>query len=283
MLACIFLGTTLGPAFAGYLIKQTGSILSVFYLVLVMSILFELYIIFFLPESHDFVHFKPVDKKENQSFLQRINIFSALQVLFRSSTKHANRYALPLIAGSQFFISIIALPPIILYAMLKFHWTSYESGLFVSLSSLCKLIMLVALLPFLSKLFHKSKASLDEDAILPGSKPIIEEFIEEAEGSNTTATADVEVEDEQLSEKDVRHTIIFDSWMFRFGMAVDVIAFAFLGLANTSKSFTLTIVLQSFGILAIPSLRSLTTTLVAPNEIGEVMGAMAVVESCASK
>jgi hypothetical protein len=55
------------------------------------------------------------------------------------------------------------------------------------------------------------------------------------------------------------------------------------GVAFDSKQFTAAGLVQSIGILAQPSIRSMLTTLVDPTEVGELLGAVAVVESFASK
>lgn len=290
MMASVFMGATLGPFASSILLKQTGTILSIFYMVLALTILFELYVVFFLPESNDFRNFKPVDQEsKDQNFLQRINVFSALSVLFRSSTNHANRYALPLIAGAQFCLYFVALPPILLYAMLKFQWTAYEGGLFVSLASFTKLLVLVGFLPLLSKLFHKNRASLntkEEEDVLAKKKSLLQEAEPPASPSSSSSASNqpaIEIEEEQLSEAEIRHTVVFDAWMIRIGASVETIAFILFGLSASSSQFSLTLALQSFATLSNPSMKSLATTLVKPSEIGEVLGAMAVVESCASK
>lgn len=285
MMASVFMGATLGPFASSILLIKTGTILSIFYMVLVLAILFELYVIFFLPESNDFRHFKPVDQEsKEQSFLQRINVFSALKVLFRSSTTHANRYALPLIAGAQFCLYFVALPPILLYAMLKFRWSAYEGGLFVSLASFTKLLVLVGLLPLLSKYFHKNRATSNtkEEDVLAKKKSLLQEAEPPASPSSSSSNQPaIEIEEEHLSEADIRHTVVFDAWMIRIGAAVETIAFVLFGLSANSSQFSLTLALQSIATLSNPSMKSLTTTLVKPSEVGEVLGAMAVIESCA--
>lgn len=275
-LGALYLGTTIGPIAASLLIKQTGSIMSIFYMVLIMSVIFELYVYLILPESHDFEQFKPTVKKQD-SLLERVNIFSALRILFRTSSRHANQYALVIIAAISFLLSIIALPPTMLYAMLTFHWTAYEGGLYVSLGSFARLIILTLVLPFISKLFHKSSVSVeDESDTLIQPTIIANEFVEQESTATTT-------EDPERSDEEIRRTILFDVWMIRFGLSVETIGLVVLGLVTTSIGFTLTGMSQSLAALALPSLRSLTTTLVSANEIGELLGAMAVLESCASK
>ncbi|GAA5795438.1 hypothetical protein HPULCUR_000796 [Helicostylum pulchrum] len=279
-LGALYLGTTIGPIAASLLIKKSGTIMSIFYMVFIMSVIFELYVYLVLPESHDFNQFKPTIKKQ-ESLLERLNIFSALRILFRTSSRHANRYALVIIAAISFLLAIIALPPTMLYAMLSFHWTAYEGGLYVSLASFARLIMLTLVLPFISKLFHKKSVSVDESDAVIQPAIITTEFLEQE--STTTTTTTTTTEDPERSDEEIHRTILFDVWMIRFGLTVEMISLVVLGLVTTSVGFTLTGMSQSLAALAQPSLRSLTTTLVSANEIGELLGAMAVLESCASK
>ncbi|KAG2233200.1 hypothetical protein INT48_007620, partial [Thamnidium elegans] len=277
-LGALYLGSTIGPIAASLIIKKTGTIMSIFYMVFIVSFIFELYVYLILPESHDFDHFKPTVKKQ-ESLLERLNIFSALRVLFRTSSRHANQYALVIIAAISFLLAIIVLPPTILYAMLTFHWTAYEGGLYVSLASFSRLIMLTLVLPFISKLFHKNNVVSDESDTLIQPTIIATESTEQE--SSATATTTAAAEEPERSDKEIRRTILFDVWMIRFGLTVETISLIVLGLVTTSVGFTLTGMSQSLAALAQPSLRSLTTTLVSPNEIGELLGAMAVLESCA--
>lgn len=282
-MGAMYLGTTIGPVAASILIKKTGSIMSIFYMVLIISIIFELYAIFILPESHDFRRFKPTTPKKKDTVLERINVFSALRILFRASSRHANSYALVIIAAVSFLLAVIALPPTILYAMLTFKWTAFEGGIFISLGSFSRLIMLTVLLPFASKIFHRKKPEpiVEEPEMMTQPKIIEEEFTEEA--SSTTSSSNSTTDVPELTDKEVRHAIKFDTWMIRFGLVVETITLILMGLATTSLTFTLTVMIQSFASLAQPSLRSLTTALVPPNEVGELLGAMAVLEACASK
>ncbi|KAI7866950.1 major facilitator superfamily domain-containing protein [Mucor mucedo] len=262
MMSALFLGASIGPSVASIIIKQTGTIMSIFYIVLVISLIFELFVIFVMPESHDFENFQQPPKQQ-QNFFQRINVFSALHILIRTKSEHANRYALLIAASVIFLFTVIALPPTLLYAMLKFHWTAYEGGFMISISSASKLVVLLFLLPFIAKVFHKDRASAIKHA---------EE--EEVEASTSQAVA-------VPSDADAIHAISFDIWMIRVGLSAEIITYIVYGLVTTSQGFTLTAMFHSFSALALPSLRSIITRLVSPSEIGELMGAMAILEACA--
>ncbi|KAK4521696.1 Nuclear actin-protein involved in chromatin remodeling [Mucor velutinosus] len=266
MLAIIYLGSSIGPTVGSYLLNKTNSINSIFYMVFIIQMCLGLYIWLIVPESNVIIsHDAPTGKKD-KTFLQRINLFSALRVLYRGSSEHASPYALVLVAGIQFLLFIVALPPILLYTMLQFGWTAYEGGLFVSLASISRVIVMLALLPLLAKVFHKNKPSSTPKP--PAAKSV--------SSSSFASTATMETR----SKEEIKQDVMFDVWMIRTGLSVETVCFILFGLVSTSAGFSVTVAVQSLAMLAGPSLRSLSTSLVAPSEIGELLGAMAVLEAC---
>ncbi|KAL0145668.1 hypothetical protein V8B55DRAFT_1463983 [Mucor lusitanicus] len=246
MLAVIYSGSSIGP-------PLTNSINSIFYMAFVVQMCLGLYIWLIVPESNDITSYEAPIGKEGKTFLQRINLFSALRVLYRGSSQHASPHALALVAGIQFLLFVVALPPILLYTMLQFGWTAYEGGLFVSLISFSRVIVMLALLPLLAKLFHKNRSS-SATPKSSATKP--------ASSSSSVSSASIETR----SNEEIKHAILFDAWMIRTGLSVETVCFVLFGL--------------SLAMLAGPSLRSLSTSLVAPSEIGELLGAVAVLEAC---
>jgi hypothetical protein len=267
MMASLFLGITLGPTATSIVFKMTQSINSIFYMVLGCNVLFFLYVQFIMPESNPLENAKPTNEEENknQSIFQRLNIFGALHILYRTHSKFASRWTLLIIAMVHFLMQCVLMPPSILYAMLEFGWTAIESGFYISVTSFLKLLIVSLVLPLLAKLFHKSRAN---------AKPTVDE---EPSSSSTPLL------NENVNEDDVRHIIRFDKRMVIVGISAEVVAFLMFGVAFDSKQFTAAGLVQSIGILAQPSIRSMLTTLVDPSEVGELLGAVAVAESFASK
>ncbi|ORE10881.1 MFS general substrate transporter [Rhizopus microsporus var. microsporus] len=271
MIAALYLGTTLGPSFSSYLIKQTGTIASVFWMVIVIHVTFLIYSTFVLPESKDISEYK---EKPNQTFLQRINIFSAISVLFHTSSKHANRWALPIISIIQVLVTVLLIPPTLLYGMLQFGWTAYEGGFFVSVTSFSRLFIMLAVLPLITKLFHKYKPTEKKTAIVKRDAP--------KQGSSSSSSLDTLQDDKvpsTVSERDIQNTILFDAWLVRSGLSVEIVAFILFGLVNTSTAFIWTGLLQGFAVLAAPGIRSLVSNLSDESQLGKVWGAMATLES----
>lgn len=188
-------------------------------------------------------------------FWERLNIFSALKVLFRDPPPHMNKYALPCVALADALLILVRRPPTLLYAMLKFKWTAYEGSLYYTFTSFMKLFIMIGVLPLLSKLFNKKCPKAH-------SSPISHQ-----EGD----------------EKRLKNTALFDIWMVRIGIGIDAISLALAGLANNVKIFIMAGLLQSFSMLAQPSIRGLLTTLVEPNQVGELLGTVAILDSIASK
>jgi hypothetical protein len=138
----------------------------------------------------------------------------------------------------MFFATIIMMPPTLLYAMLKFRWTAYEGGFFMSMSSFTRLIVLVVVLPILNRIFKRPNQSRRRD-------------------------------------------ILFDTWMMRIGYIVDAIGLALIAIAPNSATFYGAGATQSLSMIAQPSAKSLLTVLVKPTEVGELLGAISVVDAVA--
>ncbi|KAI9273673.1 major facilitator superfamily domain-containing protein [Sporodiniella umbellata] len=156
MIAFICLGNTLGSSFSSFLVQETGDVLSVFYLVLLIHALLLAYMTCILPESNEYEE-KFVSKP--MTFLERINILSTFRIVFQSRPEHVSRYALPLIMLIQMTVMVFIIPPTILYGMLKFGWTSFEGGLFISSLSSIRLIILALFVPIVSYFFKKYRGN----------------------------------------------------------------------------------------------------------------------------
>lgn len=170
--------------------------------------------------------------------MERLNIFSALHIIIRTRPQRANRYALWHMTLIMFLITIIMMPPTLLYAMLKFGWTAYEGGFYMSMSSFTRLLVLMVVLPILTRMFKRPNQSHRRD-------------------------------------------ILFDTWMMRVGYAVDAFGLVLMAVAPNSATFYGAGATQSLSMIAQPSTKSLLTVLVKPTEVGELFGAISVVDAVA--
>lgn len=258
-MASLFIGSAIGPFVSSLILKHTGSVVNVFYIAFIVDIINVLYTAFLLPESNQFInqyqHQEDEQERTNKKSVglcNRLHIFSALKILFKGRPIHLTRYALPCIALAEFLLTLVKRPPTLLYAMLKFKWTAYEGSLYYTCTSLLKLMMMIGILPLLAKLFKKKCPK-----------------------AYTPSAAD--------QEKLVSNSTIFDIWMVRIGIGMDAVCLALSGLASNVVLFSIAGMLQSFSMLAQPSIRGLLTTCVKPTEVGELLGAFAILDSIASK
>lgn len=257
-MASLFIGSAIGPFVSSQILKHTGSLVNVFYVAFIVDIINVLYTMFILPESNQLIN-QPASQqqgndtnKQTVGLCSHINIFSALKILFKDRPLHLTRYALPCIALADFLLALVKRPPTMLYAMLKFKWTAYEGSLYYTCTSLMKLMMMIGVLPLLSKLFKKKCPK---------------------------AQAPTAADQEKLANS----STLFDIWMVRIGIGMDAVCLALAGLASNVVLFTTAGMLQSVSMLAQPSIRGLLTTCVEPNRVGELLGAVAILDSLASK
>ncbi|CEP17865.1 hypothetical protein [Parasitella parasitica] len=253
LMASLFIGSAIGPFVSSLVLKHTGSIVHVFYIAFIVDAINVTYTAFLLPESNQFVDRCQQEIRTDKRIVglcSSLNIFSALKILFENQPIQLTRYALPCIALAEFLLTLVKRPPTLLYAMLKFKWTAYEGSLYYTCTSLLKLTMMIGILPLLSKLFKKKCPKVH---ITPADQ-----------------------------KKIFNNSTLFDIWMVRIGIGIDALCLALAGLASNVVFFTAAGMLQSVSMLAQPSIRGLLTTCVKPTQVGELLGAIAILDSIAS-
>jgi hypothetical protein len=252
MMAALFLGSTLGPICASFLIKATGKIESIFYASLLIYFILYLYFCFFLPESVDFstreeastsqdtsttttTTTKIEDERESDKTLyEKLNVLNSLKIFKQAQISTLLPYAGVMLAVIQLLIQTSSLPPFILYGMLRFGWTSYEGGIYLSVTSVAKLMSSSLILPLITKIFNTSN-------------------------------------------------VRFDIWMIRIGIISDIFRCMFSGLAVNTTQFTIAGSLEAISLFSQPSMRTLLISMVKPSQVGELMGALAIIDGLASK
>ncbi|KAI9334797.1 major facilitator superfamily domain-containing protein [Pilaira anomala] len=249
LMSSLFIGASIGPFVGSLILKHTGDLVNVFYAAWVVDLSNVMYTHYFVPESNKRVVDGQVTvTKKAKGFWERLNIFSALRILFQNTTLHMTKYALPCIALAEFLLTLVKRPPTLLYAMLKFKWTAYEGSIYYTFASLMRLFMMIGVLPLLSKIFIKKQPQTTDSPLTP-------------------------------EEKKLKNSITFDIWMVRIGIGIDAISLALAGLATNVTLFILAGMLQSFSVLAQPSIRSLVANLAEPEKVGELLGAVAILDS----
>lgn len=246
LMATLFIGSSIGPLVGSFILKHTGNIVYIFYLAFIVDLLNVIYTFFFLVESNP--HHGITVPNKPIGFWKSLNIISALDILFKTKSAHLTSQALIFIALTEFLLTLVKRPPILLYAMLQFKWTAYEGSLYFTVASFTRLAIVIVVLPLLLRMFTKK---------CPRSTVVLNK------------------------EKTYKSTVTFDIWMVRIGIGIDACCLVLAGLATNATLFAAAGILQSVSMLSQPSIRCLLTTSVDPKQVGELMGAIAILDSIA--
>ncbi|KAF4456963.1 hypothetical protein F53441_978 [Fusarium austroafricanum] len=170
--ACLFTGLAFGPLLAGFFVKWTGSLLSIFYVVMGCHIGFMLFILLVVPESLSqrkqlAAREKHEKDKEMQNLvssswmntLRTANPFAPLKALCPTGpgTSPALRRNLIALATNDTIIlgaGMSAGAVIVLYTGRTYHWDLLEKSGFVSLLSLVRVVVLMGIFPVINYMFR---------------------------------------------------------------------------------------------------------------------------------
>ncbi|RUS18278.1 major facilitator superfamily domain-containing protein [Endogone sp. FLAS-F59071] len=268
--AMISVGGVIGPSLSSIILKTTGApIVTVFYLLFFVEILYFLFISFVIPESNHHLKKRSQQQLSKKPLLERLNIFSSLGIIFRTQTYNTqvSSHALPLLALLH-FIGVFSLPytVFILYAMFRFKWTSYESGIYFSVASAMRLVVLLGLLPLVVRLFKEKEEAPSQRGGYEEIAAEDQEVVEEVEGRRQR---------QQLRD------FKFDLWLLRIGGGFEAAALTLQGLAPNTASYYGASFMGAIGSIFSPSMRSLITNIIPPTQTGEVLGAVSFLDSLA--
>ncbi|OCK73758.1 MFS general substrate transporter [Lepidopterella palustris CBS 459.81] len=166
---CLFTGIALGPLIAGYIIKATHSVLSVFYIALGAHLLFMIFLASCIPESlsksrqaaarekHklEIERLGPAADWINQ--IRSFNLLEPLKILYptgegSSNAVRRNLVLLACVDTIVFSVAMGALTVVIIYTNIQFSWGNLESSRFVSVVSSCRVFCLMIVLPIITRL-----------------------------------------------------------------------------------------------------------------------------------
>lgn len=258
--ACLFSGVALGPLISGFIVKATGSLVSVFYLAMGCHACFVLFLLFFVPESLSKKrqlaarekHRLEVEHTATQrdgifKTLKSANVFAPLKILYPTGPGTNRRIRQNLVLLSMvdciiFGSAMGAMTVIIYFAEYRFGWGTFETSIFVSVCNISRVSALVVILPLLSFLV-RGRA---------GSRP------QPNSGSD------------QL-----------DLWTIRTSVLFEIIGFAGYALANKGNMFLVSGIFASFGGIGSPTLQSALTKHVPHDRTGELLGATGLLHALA--
>ncbi|KAF4472637.1 tetracycline-efflux transporter [Fusarium albosuccineum] len=166
--ACLFTGLAFGPLLAGYFVKWTGSLLSIFYVVMGCHAAFMLFVWLVVPESlsrrKQLLAREKWDKEVELrgpvsaswlTTLRTVNPFAPLKILWPTGpgTSPGLRRNLVALAADDAIMLGAALSAgavILLYCESTFHWGNLESSKFVSALSLIRVVVLLGIYPLIN-------------------------------------------------------------------------------------------------------------------------------------
>ncbi|KPM39793.1 hypothetical protein AK830_g6794 [Neonectria ditissima] len=260
--ACLFSGLAFGPLLAGYLVKWTGSLLSVFYVVLGCHILFILVVAFIVPESLSKQKQQAAREKWEKeqemraqvgatswlATIQTVNPFAPLKILWPRGpgTSPALRRNLVALAISDTIIlgsSMSAGAVIILYSGYTFHWGTFESSRFVSALSMVRVVVLMGVFPVINYLGRTRPAARRSKAGLPLEA--------------THAGADY-----------------LDIWVLRAALISDILGSVGYSLARSDGVFFACGMVTAIGGLGGATSQAIITKHVPSERVGQILGAV---------
>ncbi|KAF2836785.1 MFS general substrate transporter [Patellaria atrata CBS 101060] len=254
----LFTGIAVGPIIAAYVVKCTGSILSIFYVALGAHLSFMLFLALLIPESlsksrqHE-AREKHRAHREAQgpssdwiNQLRHINLIEPLKVLYPTGegSSPALRRNLLLLAGVDFTIfgiAMSAMTVVVIYSNFQFGWTTFESSRFVSIVNACRVSCLLLVLPLVTRIFHKRRSNPHGNM-----------------GSD-----------------------LLDLSIIRIAVFFDTLAYLGYTVSRTGLLFTISGVIGGIGGMASPTITSALTKHVSSNQTGQLLGATGLLHACA--
>jgi MFS family permease len=262
---CLFTGIAVGPIIAGYIIKWSGSVLSVFYIALGAHIIFILFVAFVIPESLDKERQHAAREKyrlEREAAgpasdwinqIRSFNLLEPLKILYptgqgSSSAIRRNLVLLASIDTIMFGVAMGSMTIIIIYSNYQFGWGTFESSVFVSTVNICRVFCLLVVLPVLTRIFRGPQHNSDHHH-------------QQQQGNFG-------------SDK-------FDLYIIRAAVFIDTLGYLGYTLSRNGNLFILSGVLGAVGGIGPPTLQSSLTKHVPADRTGQLLGASGLLHALA--
>jgi hypothetical protein len=286
--SCLFTGLAFGPLIAGYLVEWTGSLLSIFYILLGCHVFFVFFMGLAIPESLS--RKKQLMAREKYAreqealapapecaglvasripFARQISRFvhsvrtsnplAPLDILFPTGPGSAqlrrNFLVLAFIDMVTLGAAMSAGTVIVMYVEYMFEWGNLESSRFVSMTSMVRVVVLSGILPLINYFFRKRPAAARRQRL--GLSP-------PTPGAEKNRGADE-----------------LDIWILRIALLSDVVGIGGYVFARSSAVFVACAVVTAFGGLGSATIQSAVTKHVPPERVGQMLGAIGLLHSLA--
>ncbi|KAK5011328.1 hypothetical protein LTR28_003912 [Elasticomyces elasticus] len=256
---CLFTGIAIGPLISGYIVKMSGTVLSVFYIALGVHCFFILFAGTVIPESlsperQRVAREKHRSEKEasgpaadwiNQ--IRSINLLEPLKVLYPrgEGSSPALRRNLVLLAAVDtivFGVAMGSMTVIVIYANYEFGWTTFQSSIFLSTVNVCRVTCLIVVLPLVTR-FVRAKTDPNDHVS--------------------------------------RGALRFDLNVIRTAVFFDTVGYLGYTLARTGALMTVSGALAAVGGIGSPTLQAVLTKHVPADRTGQLLGASGLLHALA--
>lgn len=266
---CLFTGIAVGPILAGYIIKRTGTMITMFYLSTVSYTIFLLLLAFVIPESvskrnqlaaRD-KHRQQAINRGPQTLLYKISphrIFEPLNIIYGPGASPAIRKNLILLTTLDavvFGIGLGAAGIILLYSNYMFGWDQWQQAQFTSIVNTCRVTCLLVALPAATSYFRARSSRRRAKA----------------------AYRDPDSNEAHLPEG----TDAVSLNIIRFAIVADALGFLGFALSPAGPMFILSGAVTSIGGVASPSLQAALTQHIRKENVGQLLGALGLLHALA--
>jgi MFS family permease len=251
---CLFTGLAIGPILAGYIVKWSGKIVVVFYVLLAVHIAFMLFVGLAVPESLSRARQQVAREKHKAHqalkamdpgrdwihwLRSTFNILEPLQILRprgpgSSRALRRNLLFLATVDTIIFGVAMGSMTVVLVYVRQVFGWQTFESGRFMTIANSTRVFSLLVLLPVLTRLVR--------------GKP------DPRKTQNVGADR-------------------FELTVLRCAILFDTLGYLGYSLARSGPPFILSGVVASVGGIGSPTLQSALTKHVPSDRVGQLLGA----------
>ncbi|GAB1739322.1 hypothetical protein NU219Hw_g4065t1 [Hortaea werneckii] len=255
---CLFLGIALGPIAAGYMVKATGQVVIVFYVLTAVHTFFVLFIGLVVPESlskkrqmqaREKRAIKKAETAASSDWIQSLrslNILEPLKIFWPTGPGSSPRLRWNLVVLAAvdticFGVAMGSMTVVLVYIRYEFGWKTFEEGRFMTIVNSCRVFCLLAILPALTRLV-RGKAD-------PAKK-------------NTGSDR-------------------FDLNVIRVAVFFDMLGYLGYTLSRQGGPFIMSGVLAAIGGIGPPTLQSALTKHVPAEQTGQLLGASGLLHALA--
>ena len=258
---CLFTGIALGPILAGYMVKVTGKIVIVFYVLTAVHLFFVAFVGLVVPESlskRRQLAAREKHKKTVEEFgaasdwlpsqLRSLNLLEPLKVLWptgpgSSPALRRNLFFLAAVDTIVFGVAMGSLTLVVIYTNYQFGWKSFESARFMTIVNSSRVFCLLVILPIVTRLVR--------------GKP-------DAAAKQKSTGCDM-----------------FDVYVIRVAVLFDTIGYLGYTFSRTGGLMILSGAVAAVGGIGSPTLQSALTKHVPAEKTGQLLGASGLLHALA--